>query len=137
MVRSYETCLTREVPSSHCIELVQCVLVQNGYWFVGNMQNLPPGTRIVRCMPNTPVLVQNGVTVYAMNKNGTEKGDRAIVEDLLRSVGVCEEMDEYYMDIITGLTGCGPAYVSPVVSVQKMSVFTEFQHIYITCSNRV
>ena len=85
------------------------------------MQNLPPGTRIVRCMPNTPVLVQNGVTVYAMNKNGTEKGDRAIVEDLLRSVGVCEEMDEYYMDIITGLTGCGPAYVSAVISVQQMS----------------
>ena len=47
-----------------------------------------------------------------MNKNGVENGDKAVVEDLLRSVGICEEMDEYYMDIITGLTGCGPAYVS-------------------------
>ena len=62
-------------------------------------------------MPNTPVIVRNGVTIYTRG-SAVQDGDRELVQQLLTSVGICQEMDEYYMDIITGLTGCGPAYVS-------------------------
>ena len=38
--------------------------------------------------------------------------DKALLDNMLNSVGVGMEMQEHYMDIITGLTGCGPSYVS-------------------------
>ena len=62
-------------------------------------------------MPNTPVVVRNGVTIYSLGSK-VRDGDKNLVDYLLSSVGVCHEMDEYYMDVITGLTGCGPSYVS-------------------------
>ena len=51
------------------------------------------------------------MTIYSMGSAVNEE-DQNIVDQLLSSVGVCHQMDEYYMDIITGLTGCGPSYVS-------------------------
>lgn len=71
---------------------------------------LPEGARVVRCMPNTPVVVRSGVTIYALG-SAVRPSDGQVVRRLLSSVGVCHEMDEYYMDIMTGLTGCGPSYM--------------------------
>lgn len=62
-------------------------------------------------MPNTPVVVRSGMTIYSMGQAVNEQ-DEMIVDQLLSSVGVAHQMDEYYMDIVTGLTGCGPSYVS-------------------------
>lgn len=69
-------------------------------------------------MPNTPVVVRNGVTIYSLGSK-VRDGDKNLVDYLLSSVGVCHEMDEYYMDVITGLTGCGPSYVSCYSNVTK------------------
>ena len=77
-------------------------------------QSVPSNTRIIRCMPNTPVVVRNGVTIYAMGSS-VRDDDKNTVEQLLSSVGVCHEMDEYYLDVITGLTGCGPSYVRQIM----------------------
>lgn len=77
------------------------------------MQNLPKGAKVVRCMPNTPVVVRNGVTVYSGNGTVDQK-DKDVIEYMLGAVGLGMEMPEHYMDIITGLTGCGPSYVSIV-----------------------
>lgn len=72
-------------------------------------------------MPNTPVVVRNGVTVYS--GNGTVNGqDKEIIEHMLGSVGLGMEMPEHYMDIITGLTGCGPSYVSECVIIRRYFV---------------
>jgi pyrroline-5-carboxylate reductase len=62
-------------------------------------------------MPNTPVIVLHGVTVYSLGQNIGEE-DRETVNELLTSVGVGMEMQEHYMDIMTGLTGGGPSFVS-------------------------
>lgn len=62
-------------------------------------------------MPNTPVIVRNGTTIYASG-TAVDKEDKATLDHMLTSVGVGMEMQEHYMDIITGLTGCGPSYVS-------------------------
>ena len=72
---------------------------------------------MVRCMPNTPVVVRNGVTVYSSNGSVGEE-DKELVEHMLDSVELEVEMPEHYMDIITGLTGCGPSYVSIYVTDQ-------------------
>lgn len=51
------------------------------------------------------------MTIYSMGETVNDE-DEVIVDQLLSSVGVAHQMDEYYMDIVTGLTGCGPSYVS-------------------------
>ena len=61
-------------------------------------------------MPNTLVVVRSGVTVYSCNGTVGED-DKNIIEHMLSSVGLGVEMPEHYMDIITGVTGCGPSYV--------------------------
>jgi pyrroline-5-carboxylate reductase len=40
--------------------------------------------------------------------------DGTVVKNLLESIGTCEdEINEDAMDAVTGLSGSGPAYVSP------------------------
>jgi pyrroline-5-carboxylate reductase len=86
------------------------VSVAAGTTLLSLAKNLPEGTKVVRCMPNTPVVVRSGVTVYS--RNGTvEKRDKEVIEHMLSSVGLGMEMPEHYMDIVTGVTGCGPSYM--------------------------
>lgn len=61
-------------------------------------------------MPNTPVLVGCGATVYARGKYAGDK-EAEIAEKLFSSVGLCEEVPENLIDPVTGLAGSGPAYV--------------------------
>lgn len=61
-------------------------------------------------MPNTPMLVKKGASVYVRGKNAT-KDDAHVTRQLLESVGICEEVPESYLDPVTALSGSGPAYV--------------------------
>jgi pyrroline-5-carboxylate reductase len=65
---------------------------------------------IVRCMPNTPALVQSGATaLFANARVGNERRDLA--ESILRAVGLTLWLDdEQLMDAVTALSGSGPAY---------------------------
>lgn len=75
-----------------------------------SVQNLPPGTRVIRVMPNTPCMVQQGASVYVPGKSAT-KEDGELTKKLLEAVGTCEEAIESYLDPVTALSGSGPAYV--------------------------
>jgi len=65
---------------------------------------------LVRCMPNTPALVQSGATALWRNEHvGDEQKDLA--ESILRAVGLALWVDsEDLMDSVTALSGSGPAY---------------------------
>ena len=73
-----------------------------------------PGARFVRTMPNVAAFVGESFTAYCCDGNVTED-DRAAVERLLGTMGQHEEVEEKYMDAITGLSGSGPAYVAIVI----------------------
>ena len=62
-------------------------------------------------MPNTPVVVREGATVCSPGSYAS-KEDMKLANDLFSCVGKCYEMEEQYLDIVTALSGCGPAYVS-------------------------
>jgi pyrroline-5-carboxylate reductase len=67
--------------------------------------------RIVRSMPNTPALVGQGITgLFA--RAGVSAHDQQLIEQVLRSTGewlwVKQEPD---LDVVTALSGSGPAYV--------------------------
>jgi len=68
-------------------------------------------TAIVRCMPNTPAMVQSGATGMYANPLVTDE-QRSIAESILRAVGIVVWVDdEAMMDAVTALSGSGPAYI--------------------------
>lgn len=68
-----------------------------------------PHSPIVRAMPNVPILVGEGMTAYTVNKHAVSS-DRKIVEQFWSSIGRAIELEEKFMDAVTGLSGSGPAY---------------------------
>lgn len=73
-------------------------------------QGLPPGTPVVRAMPNTPALLGCGVTVYCAAASVGDPHLR-LAQSLLGAVGdVYRVESEALLDAVTGLSGSGPAY---------------------------
>jgi pyrroline-5-carboxylate reductase len=73
-----------------------------------------PDAKIVRIMPNLGALVQTAYTAYCCEANVTIQ-DKEKVKTLLNMMGICEEMDEKYMDAITAVSGSGPGYLSIII----------------------
>ncbi|HWB59094.1 MAG TPA: pyrroline-5-carboxylate reductase [Chthoniobacteraceae bacterium] len=70
--------------------------------------------RIVRVMPNTPALVHKGAAAYAVGHSATAD-DAVIVEKIFSSVGTVSRVKEELLDVVTGLSGSGPAYIYVVI----------------------
>jgi len=70
---------------------------------------LPPGVAVVRCMPNTPALVDEAMTAVAAGEHADE-AHLAIAESLLAAVGRVVRVPESQLDAVTALSGSGPAY---------------------------
>jgi pyrroline-5-carboxylate reductase len=71
---------------------------------------LAPTARVVRAMPNTPMQVGAGASVYAGGPNVTE-ADLALVHRILSAAGKAWPVEENQIDTVTALSGSGPAYV--------------------------
>lgn len=72
---------------------------------------LPPGTAIVRAMPNTPAAIGRGITVAVPNARVSAR-QRKLTTELLAATGKVEWVgDEKLIDAVTATSGSGPAYV--------------------------
>ncbi|VAW79839.1 Pyrroline-5-carboxylate reductase [hydrothermal vent metagenome] len=70
---------------------------------------------LVRCMPNTPALVQSGATAMFANK-AVNDDQKALAENIMRAVGLALWVgEEAQMDAVTALSGSGPAYFFLVI----------------------
>ncbi|MEI7909231.1 MAG: pyrroline-5-carboxylate reductase [Verrucomicrobiota bacterium] len=74
----------------------------------------PENFRVIRAMPNTPALVGKGAAGYCLGTRATP-ADAATAQMLLEAVGLAIEMPERFMNLVTGLSGSGPAYVYVVI----------------------
>ena len=73
--------------------------------------HLGEGVAVVRTIPNTPAAIGRGITVCCGNDQLTDQ-QRATCNALLRSIGEVEWVaDEALIDVATGVSGSGPAYV--------------------------
>ena len=72
-------------------------------WFGGNIA-------LVRCMPNTPALVQQGASgLFANTRVTTEQ--RQQTETVMQATGIALWVDqEGQLDAVTAVSGSGPAY---------------------------
>jgi len=73
-----------------------------------------PESRVVRIMPNLGVMVQASYTAYCYEENVTVE-DKDKIKALLNMMGICDEVDEKYMDAITAVSGSGPGYMSIII----------------------
>lgn len=69
---------------------------------------------VVRAMPNTPMIVDEGATALTGGSLAT-KAHLDIAREMFASVGKVEVVPEYLMDAVTGLSGSGPAYIYMVI----------------------
>lgn len=72
--------------------------------------NLPSGTPVVRVMPNTPCLIGQGISVYALGAEVNE-AEQAVTAKLLEALGESLCLPEAMMNAVTAISGSGPAYV--------------------------
>ncbi|MDR7395196.1 MAG: pyrroline-5-carboxylate reductase [Armatimonadota bacterium] len=77
---------------------------------LSSLERAFPGTPVVRAMPNTPSAVREGVTAYALGRWAGQE-DARLAQELFGSVGAVVEVPEERIDLVTGLSGSGPAYV--------------------------
>ncbi|GAA1174696.1 pyrroline-5-carboxylate reductase [Ornithinimicrobium humiphilum] len=77
-------------------------------------RRLPEGTSVVRVMPNTPALVDQGMSGMSPGSHCTpEQLEQA--RTLMASVGRVIVLDESHQDAVTAISGSGPAYIFYVV----------------------
>lgn len=78
---------------------------------VAKFQSVFGDVPICRCMPNTPAMVKRGITaVYPTSL--VSEAQKADVTRLLSAVGKVVWLDsEDQIDLVTGVSGSGPAYV--------------------------
>ena len=70
---------------------------------------LGAGVPVVRCMPNTPALVDEAMTAVSAGAAAGEE-HLALAESLLGAVGRVVRVPESQLDAVTALSGSGPAY---------------------------
>jgi pyrroline-5-carboxylate reductase len=67
--------------------------------------------RLVRVMPNTPAIVQEGMSVMSLCECFSD-GDIAAIREIFMSVGTVLVLPEKHMNAVTALSGSGPAFIA-------------------------
>lgn len=81
-------------------------------------------------MPNLPCLVQEGALLFARGSHAKPE-DGALLRSLLHHCGLVEEGPELWIDIHTGMSGSGVAFVSP-----EMTKLWEIVDVFTGCFDR-
>ena len=78
--------------------------------------NIPQSCRVIRVMPNTPVLVSEGMSGIFGGKFATST-DINIVKTIFETIGKTLILDnEDKIDIVTAISGSGPAFFYKVIN---------------------
>jgi pyrroline-5-carboxylate reductase len=75
---------------------------------------VPDGVAVVRVMPNTPALVDEGMAAISPGSH-CDDHHLAEAEELMGSTGRVLRVPERQMDAVTAISGSGPAYIFFVV----------------------
>jgi len=73
-----------------------------------------PDKPVVRVMPNTPCMISEGASAVCRGEKATDEHVRRATE-IMGALGYVTEVSEKLMDVVTGLSGSGPAYVAIMI----------------------
>lgn len=90
------------------------ISVAAGYPLKRIQRHTGENVSLVRAMPNTPAVIQEGVTALA-GSAGLLPQHLQLAQTIFESVGKVVVVEEALMDAVTGLSGSGPAYVYLVI----------------------
>ena len=79
---------------------------------------LPEGARVVRTMPNTPLMVGAGITAV-VSDGGASCEDVALVQSLFACLGTAVLVKECEMDAVCAVSGSGPAYMAAMIEALR------------------
>lgn len=79
-------------------------------WTLEKLQAALPGWPVVRIMPNTPLALGEGVTLFAFGKD-ISASQRADAQAVFARLGQTVELPEALFDAGTAVSGSGPAFV--------------------------
>lgn len=86
------------------------VSIVAGYNFERYQALLLDSTRHLSIMPNTPALVNAGMTLLEKENNLTNE-EFIYIQEIFNSIGTTEILPSYQMKAGGALSGCGPAFV--------------------------
>lgn len=72
-------------------------------------QKLSAKTKVVRVMPNTPALIQEGMSLITAGR-GVTGTDLKLAQKIFATLGQTGMVKESLFDAVTAISGCGPAY---------------------------
>ncbi len=76
--------------------------------------HIPDGIAVIRVMPNTPALVDEGMAAISAGRHCDEE-HLALAEQMLAVTGRVVRVPEKQQDAVTAISGSGPAYLFFVV----------------------
>ena len=76
----------------------------------GWKSSLAKKVKLVRCMPNTPALVGEGMTGVCCNEEVSDAEMQDVLK-ILESCGKAEMLPERLIDVVVSVSGSSPAYV--------------------------
>lgn len=82
---------------------------------IETMENILGEVTVIRVMPNTPALVNEGISAICKGKFAKEEDVKTAIE-IFKSVGKVVELDEKYIDAVTGVSGSGPAFYYYIIN---------------------
>lgn len=66
---------------------------------------------VIRAMPNTPVLIQEGVTAVCFDDETVTERQKSFIHAVFRNLGDVHVLHEDQFDVFTALIGSGPAFI--------------------------
>ncbi len=76
---------------------------------IAALEGILPGKAVIRIMPNTPVEVGMGMTVFTPSALVTDAAKADFIS-MMQSSGRLDEIPEDLMDAACSVSGCGPAF---------------------------
>ena len=81
-------------------------------------------SKIVRTMPNLPLMVQEGCIAYSFNEN-LEDDEKIYFKELFEKIGMAVEIKEELFDAVIGASGSSPAFMFMFIEALADAVVLE------------
>lgn len=108
VVESVITEIKRDLDNKAVVSIVA------GYNFVKYNNLFLNKTRHLSVMPNTPAMVQQGMTLFE-EENSLRKEEWDFVQGMFENIGTVEVLPSYLMTAGGAISGCGPAFMYMVI----------------------